>query len=127
MSCELSGTSLVRPTELTPEMSCFFFLTFFTFSAWPCSVWATTAGASAWPCPLSAAGALVVGVAVRVGVAVAMLVVVRASLGGADLFVVVLALILVKGSRHALEREGVDADDLIQVDARVACLDLLGE
>ena len=30
-SCELSGTSLVRPTELTPEISCFFFLGFFTW------------------------------------------------------------------------------------------------
>ena len=41
---------------------------------------------------------------------------VRASvpLGGADLFVVVLALILVESPRHALEREGVDADDLVR-------------
>tara|TARA_B100000795_G_C22530043_1_gene334744 strand:- start:285 stop:476 length:192 start_codon:yes stop_codon:yes gene_type:complete len=46
---------------------------------------------------------------------------VRASvpLGGADLFVVVLALILVKGTRHALEREGVDADDLVRVRVEV--------
>ena len=46
---------------------------------------------------------------------------VRASvpLGGADLFVVVLALILVEGTRHALEREGVDADDLVRVRVEV--------
>mmetsp|Transcript_128 Transcript_128/g.332 ORF Transcript_128/g.332 Transcript_128/m.332 type:complete len:330 (-) Transcript_128:396-1385(-) len=55
-SCELSGTSLVRPTELTPEMSCFFFLGFLAGSWWPCSVCATRCGCafSAWPCSTSA-------------------------------------------------------------------------
>ena len=74
--------------------------------------------------------------AVRVGGGVAMLVVMGAVRVHAEAILVVLvvvlaiivfALVLIERVGHALEREGVDAEDLVQGHARVARLDLLGE